>query len=77
MKDEEDHIIAHLSDPELLLWHAKFGMDRLNRRQVDRIGLLLHEVREELAPPRRMSPEEWQRLKNPPVEDERRVKASA
>lgn len=57
---EEDRAILALSDPELLLWYSLFRLDRLDRRQIKRLMRLMEEARSEHAPPRRMSPVEWQ-----------------
>ena len=64
MRQEEDHIIARLSDAELLYWRECFGLERLSDSQRRRIQELDREgrtgVRSELTPPpRRLSPEEW------------------
>lgn len=62
---EELHIIARLSDSELLMWHEKFGMDRLNYHQQRRLEtVLLPPVVNEKGPPdRKLTPMEWQMLK--------------
>jgi hypothetical protein len=63
MSRDEDEIIAHFSDADLLYWHEQFRTERLSQRQIDRIDRLQREAaaqQSDLAPPnRRLSRDEW------------------
>jgi hypothetical protein len=60
---EHEAALMALSDDELIVWHGKFGTDGLPRLKVERLLWLIgHIGRREQAPPRRLSPWEWQRL---------------
>ena len=58
MPAEEDFIIGRLSDPELILWFGKFGLDRLSNSQRARVVRLVAGIGLESETwPRRIEPE--------------------